>query len=262
MRDVSFKWDAGLYQKSSSHQFNLGLMAIKKLNPKDGEHILEIGSGNGMVTIELAKKIPNGKITAIEISKEMCTQAEENIRKSEMSNIKINCKDGIEIDFQNQFDAVFSNSAIHWIQNLELMYELIYNSLKKNGRILMQTGMKEVSPIWLIFAKLVTRKPYREYISNLTMPWRFLTVRENQTILEHCKFKNILVEPFEYVLKFPDKGSVLNYWKAAGLVPFLSILPEELKGGFIEKFKDIYFKKMAESPLEFKMTRLFVSATK
>ena len=262
MSKNSFKWDAKLYQKSSSFQFDMGMMAIERLNPQDGENILEIGSGNAMVTIELAKKNPNGKITAIEISKEMCAQAYENLENSRLSNVEIICKDGIEIDFNNKFDAAFSNSAIHWIHNLELMYELIYKSLRPNGRILIQTGLKDISPIVLILAKLIRLKPFREYISNLMMPWRFLSVKENQRILERCEFQDIIIEPLDYVMKFEDKESVLNYWKAAGLVPFLSVLPDELHNDFIEKFKDIYFEKMSETPLEYIMARLFISANK
>jgi len=142
MPNKSFKWDAKLYQESSSFQFNLGLIAIEKLNPKGNENILEIGCGNAKLTIELAKKIPSGKMTAIELSEDMVNQAEENLNKQQVKNVKIVNMDAININYENQFDAVFSNSAIHWIKNLKTMYNLIYKSLKKKSRILIQTGLK------------------------------------------------------------------------------------------------------------------------
>ena len=262
MNNDTYKWDAELYQKSSFHQFQMGMMALERLNPQDGEMMLEIGSGNAMVSIELAKKIPNGHITAIEISKEMCDQAHENLGKMEISNIEIICKDGLEINFYNEFDAVFSNSAIHWIQNLDQMYELIYNSLKPNGRILIQTGLREMGPIVLIFAQLIRLKTYREYISKLAMPWRFQTLKENNKMLEKCNFRDIVLERFDYTMKFEDKNDAINYWLAAGLVPFLSVIPDDLKEEFIEKFRELYFAKMADTPLEYTMARLFIKAKK
>ena len=64
MNEQGFRWDAELYQNSSKWQFDLGMMAIERLAPIDGERILEIGCGNALTTIEIAKRIPNGFITA------------------------------------------------------------------------------------------------------------------------------------------------------------------------------------------------------
>jgi hypothetical protein len=53
MDNKSFEWDARLYQKSSDFQYELGLMAIERLNVSNFEHILEIGCGNALLTIEI-----------------------------------------------------------------------------------------------------------------------------------------------------------------------------------------------------------------
>ena len=58
------KWDAKLYQESSLFQYSLGLKAIERLNLTSVNKILDIGSGNAKVTIELAKKFPNSSIIA------------------------------------------------------------------------------------------------------------------------------------------------------------------------------------------------------
>ena len=71
MKDIDLKWDAKFYQKNSPVQYELGLRAIEKLIPRDNEDILEIGCGNGIITTILAKRVPYGKIIALESSKEM-----------------------------------------------------------------------------------------------------------------------------------------------------------------------------------------------
>ena len=170
MVDKTLSWDAELYQNSSSLQFELGLMGIKKLNPKGSEKILEIGCGNAMITIELAKRNPNGTITAIEVSEEMISQAKFNISKTNLSNIKLIHKDAIQIDFKDKFDAIFSNSAIHWIKNLELMYEKIYNALRQNGRIMIQTGLRSINSVVKTIYKLVSLKKYQNGLSDFKNP--------------------------------------------------------------------------------------------
>jgi trans-aconitate methyltransferase len=71
MEPTSLQWNASLYQDSSLLQFQLGLKTIDRLNPRDPEHILDIGCGNGLLSIELAKRIPMGHVTGIEASAEM-----------------------------------------------------------------------------------------------------------------------------------------------------------------------------------------------
>ena len=265
MSEKELQWDAELYQGSSAVQYKLGIMTIERLKPLDKEKILEIGPGNAMLTIEIAKRIPNGTITAIEISPEMLEQAKSNIEKSGIENINLINMDSIDINYENEFDAVFSNSAIHWVKNLELMYELLYLSLKPTGRLAIQTGLKvegEYGQFFKIFLKLVRVKEFREYFKEITIPWRFITEQENYKILKDCGFRNIKVEPYDYRYRFDNEQDLINYNIAAGLVPFLSRVPDNHKKKLISSFKELWFKVNKENPLEVRTTRAFLSAIK
>jgi len=263
MNNNSFKWDAKLYQESSSFQFNLGLMAIDRLKPKDFENILEIGCGNAMLTIELSKIIPKGKITAIEISEEMVDQAKLNLLKNGIKNINIINTDALKISFENEFDAVFSNSAIHWIKNLKLMYGLIYKSLKQNGRIIVQTGLKETNILVKVLMRVINLKEFRDYYKDFQYPWKFYTIEENKKILEDNLYTEILVEPYYYSVNFSTINEVINYFKAAAMVPFLSVLSDDLKSSFVKTFKKIFLElNDAPNKLEISMNRVFISAKK
>jgi trans-aconitate 2-methyltransferase len=132
------QWNAELYQDSSSLQFQLGLLAIERLNPRDREQILDIGCGNGLLTIELAKRIPSGRVTGVEVSSEMITKAADNISRHGVSNVRFLNMNALDISFESEFDAVFSNSAIHWIHDQETIYGLIFKSLAGSGRIMIQ----------------------------------------------------------------------------------------------------------------------------
>jgi trans-aconitate methyltransferase len=260
MNEMNFKWNASLYQKHSPVQNELGLRAINKLDPHDGEKILEIGCGNGLITIRLAKLIPNSHIIAVEPSKEMAEQAKNNFTQNSVNNVTIVNMDALNINFQNEFNAVFSNSAIHWIKKQEMIYELIYNSLKDNGRIQIQTGLKKINPYSQALINVGIE--YREYLKNFKPPWRFLTKQETEKILRELNFKDISVEIYPYIAKFDTIAGIGNYFKAAGFVPFSQNLPKNRHNEFIEKFKKEILKINQPNPLELKMDRLFISAKK
>ncbi len=262
MTDQELKWDAQLYQKSSQFQFNLGLMAIERLAPKDGEKILEIGSGNAMLTIEIAKRIPKGSITAVEYSKEMVDQAIENCRNGCVPNVKVVNIDATKISYDQEFDAVFSNSAIHWISDLEKMYALILRALKPRSRILIQTGLKEVNALMRAIIQLIKVKEFQPFLKTFNNPWRFLTVRETEKLLGETGFKDIAVEVYPYRVKFENEDDVMNYYKAAALVPFYTLIPENMKDKLTETFKNIIFKLNKSDPLVVQQNRLFIRASK
>ncbi len=262
MKDRKFKWDAKLYQDNSSFQYNLALMAIEKLQPQANEKILDIGCGNALATIELAKHVHRGEVVAVEISPEMYRQALDNIKENNVKNISVINMDAFEIDFQGGFDAVFSNSAIHWINDLESMYGKIYHALKNRGRIIIQTALKENNSMIDSTYKLPELPEYREYFKSIRLPWRFLTRNENIKILDMNNFKNIIVEPYVYEFSFTDTGRLKDFFKSAALIPFLSVLPEDKHEQLTDKFTELYFDTNKSASPKVRMSRVFISGEK
>ncbi len=262
MADDSFKWDANLYQESSRFQYNLGLMAIERLQPTDSEKVMDIGCGNALVTLELAKLIPHGEVIAIEYSKEMYQKANENIRNSKVKNIKALNMNAINIAFSNEFDAVFSNSAIHWISNLEKMYGLIYQALKTKGRMIIQTALREPNLLINTILKTSQIKEFRKPLRKVRLPWRFCTVDENRTLLEQNHFIDISIEPYRYSIEFENLDKLIDFCKAAALVPFLNALPLEMHGDFIDRFQHTFLELNESCELKIEMNRVFISGRK
>jgi trans-aconitate methyltransferase len=257
-----YEWDAKLYQDSSSFQYKLGQMALDRLKPKDGERILDIGCGNAAVTIDLARQNSNGEVVAVEISEEMCNQARTNLEEQGITNVTVLHTDALGITFDREFDAVFSNSAIHWIQDLERMYALLHQSLKEGERLLIQTGLRESNPLTCVVIAMMKEKEFRQYFNKLVIPWRFLTVAENSAILEQCGFQNIVIEPFPFVETYDDVEGIMNYCRAAAMVPFLSVLPHDLQKAFVDRFREIWLAQNEGHELEMGQTRLFLHAEK
>ena len=184
----------------------------------------------------------------------------KNIKERKITNINIVQGDAFNINYNNEFDAVFSNSSIHWIYNLEKMYNKIYKALNNGGKIMIQTALKENNPLIDAAYKLLDEPEFKRYFKTLRLPWRFLSESETQKVLEDNKFENIVVEPYIYKIEFQNLKKLIDFFKSAALIPFFSVMPEEQYGQLINKFLEIYFKIKESDQLIVEMNRVFVRA--
>jgi ubiquinone/menaquinone biosynthesis C-methylase UbiE len=116
-------------------QYQIGLAAIERLQPRDGERILDIGCGTGRLAVQIAQQIPNGQVVGIDISQSMIGKAEQVVVQSGLANIELTCMDAMAIKFDGEFDAVLANSVFEFVPGPTQLAKKVYSALKPGGRI-------------------------------------------------------------------------------------------------------------------------------
>jgi len=176
-------WNANKYNKHANFVSTLGMPLIKILEPKAHEKILDLGCGEGSLTLEIKKF--GADITAIDLSKDM-------VEKSRAKGLKAELMSATSLSYVNKFDAVFSNAVLHWVKESELALKNIHRSLKQNGRFIAEFGgygnIYEIrSAIKEVFLK------HKEYgvFNDL---WFFPKVKEYKKMLEDNGFKVKYIE--------------------------------------------------------------------
>lgn len=111
-------------------------METKKcmINNLTGEikKVLDLGAGTGLELIPFFKKYPDARVTAIDTSEKML---EELSKRDFADKVETICGDFLDIDYENEYDAVISTSALHHLdeESKGTLYKKIYKSLKTNG---------------------------------------------------------------------------------------------------------------------------------
>lgn len=103
-------------------------------------HFLDVGTGPAQIPILFAKRCPNVKITAIDLSKEMLKIAEQHVRNSALTNqIKLEHIEAKELPYpDNCFDGLISNSIVHHIHDALTALKEMGRVVKPNGVILIR----------------------------------------------------------------------------------------------------------------------------
>src|SRR5690606_6983840 len=109
----------------------LGEAALALLDPKPGEHVLDIGCGDG--TLSLRIKEMGAEVVGIDNSLSMVAAARSK-------GIDARLMDAADLRFSEAFDAAFSNATLHWVLAKERAARAIWFALKPGGRFAGEMG--------------------------------------------------------------------------------------------------------------------------
>src|SRR5436309_547378 len=125
------EWNAARYAKNARFVADLGQAVLDLLNPKPGERILDLGCGDGALTERL---VAAARVVGVDSSADMVNAARER-------GIDARVMDGGSLEFENEFDAVFSNAAMHWMKrDPDAVVVGAYRALKPGGRFVAEMG--------------------------------------------------------------------------------------------------------------------------
>jgi SAM-dependent methyltransferase len=125
------KWDAGDYARVGSFVSELGQAALDLLDSQPGERILDVGCGEGSLTSKIMER--GATVLGIDNSPEMITAA----RVNGVDAVQLGVAD---MTFSSEFDAAFSNAALHWVLEKEQAARAIFRALKPGGRFAGEMG--------------------------------------------------------------------------------------------------------------------------
>ena len=136
-------------EKSAKMRFRGFLKKLDDLNLK-GKY-LEIGAGSGTLAAMIAKRNQNINITAIEISSDMITVANEYIEKesleSQISFIQGDIEDDRLLEKLGQFDLVYSTFSLHHWKDPEIAIKNLMRLVKDNGVLLIY----DLKRVWWLY---------------------------------------------------------------------------------------------------------------
>ena len=126
-------WDAELYEARHAFVWRFGESLVELLAPRSGERILDLGCGPGQLTNKIAEH--GATVVGLDSSPEMIGQARQNFPK-----LHFVLRNATALEFEDEFDAIFSNAALHWILDAEALAKGMFRALRNGGRLVAEFG--------------------------------------------------------------------------------------------------------------------------
>ncbi len=105
---------------------------------KEGERVLDLGSGGGFDCFLAAKKVgKTGKVIGVDMTPEMLDKARANAKKGKYTNVEFRLGEIENLPVaDNSVDVIISNCVINLAPNKKRVFEEAFRVLAPNGRLM------------------------------------------------------------------------------------------------------------------------------
>lgn len=224
-----FEFDGEKYKKASRHQKEWGNKLISSLQLKGNESILDLGCGDGILTEQLSLLVREGYVLGIDASVGMIEKAEQNVH----DNLKFRHMDINEMDFDNEFDVIFSNAALHWVKYHNKLLKNTYIALKQGGIAVWNFASDgNCETFYSVMRKKIKDERYKKCFADFEWPWFMPSKAEYEVLTENIGFSEVTISEENADRYFANADEMIRWIDQPSLVPFMQCVPDEVKKEF------------------------------
>lgn len=214
-------WNSQTYAENARFVTDLGMPVVEWLAPQPGERILDLGCGDGVLTAKLRDF--GCEVIGVDSSPDF-------INSAKSLRLDVRLLDAHEMDFNSEFDAVFSNAALHWMKQPDQVIDRVWQALKLGGRFVGEFGGNGNTAA--IMSALDKTLEKRGLDANIINPWYFPTVEDYQTRLEARGFRANKISLIPRLTPLPTG---IRGWLTTFANPFTAALPISERDAFLNE---------------------------
>ena len=215
------QWDAGHYNDQFAFIWQYGARVLDLLQPVSGERILDLGCGTGHLTADIAGT--GATVIGIDHSADMIDAA-----KSSYPAIEFHQLDATDFQFDEPFDAIFSNAVLHWVRSPKVAIQRIHAALKPGGRFVAEFGGHgNVGAVVQALIAELERHGYTDAADR--NPWFFPSIATYTALLEAHGLEPVMARLYDRPTLLDGGETGLASWLTMFGDSFLHDVPTDVR---------------------------------
>jgi SAM-dependent methyltransferase len=217
-------WNPDEYARNARFVSDLGGPVLELLAAQPHERILDLGCGDGPLTLKLVEL--GCKVIGVDSSG-------PQIAAARRLGLDARVGDGENLGFEKEFDAVFSNAALHWMMQADAVIAGVYRALVPGGRFVAECGgFGCVDKVKSALTEALARRGIDGEALN---PWYFPTVEDYSARLHRAGFT------IRYIALIPRPTPLpteITGWLETFAQAFMAPLTGIDRGRFIDEVRE------------------------
>lgn len=252
-------WEPGQYLKYGEQRLRPAMDLLAHVPLESPGVVFDLGCGTGNVTRILAERWPEAEVSGVDSSPEMLSRA----------------RDGggaigwIEADLARwtspmKADLVFSNAALHWLDDQRELFPRLLAMLKPGGVLAVQMPRNFDEPSHTIIGETARDGPWRLLLTPLLRPQPVAAPQAYFDMLAPLT-RSVDIWETDYQQVFEGDNPVVEWIRGTSLKPLLDALDGEVRERFLADYSariQAAYPKRADGKTLYSMRRLFIVAVK
>ena len=252
-------WDPAQYLKFAGPRLRPALDLLQRIDKEAPSSVYDLGAGAGNVTRLIAQRWPEARVVGVDSSAEM-------LRKAAAENPGIEWQQADLATWRppKPADVIYSNAALHWIEDHAPVFLALFDSLAPRGVFAVQIPRNFGAPSHTSMGRAARQGPWRARLEPLLRP---------APVAEPAFYFDLLAPhaagldmwETEYLQVLDGEHAVKEYTKSTWLAPLLAALEEPERSRFealYTEMVDAAYPRRPDGKTLFPFRRMFIIATK
>ncbi len=234
------EWNAQAYDRLANPMQSWGEAILGRMDLRGDETALDLGCGSGRLTEHLLRRLPQGRVIAVDRSANMLAAAREHLEPKFAGHVEYLQRSLELIDLDGVADLAFSNAALHWVRDHPALFAAIYRALKPGGWLVAQCGGgPNILRVRQRAQVLMDAEPLRPYFEGWPGPWEFASPEVFRERLATAGFINIETSMFDVPVVQTTFDRCRDYLENVILGTHLDRIPKpELRAQFLDRLAE------------------------
>jgi trans-aconitate 2-methyltransferase len=221
-------WDAATYDRISAPQQRWAAEQLDRLHLAGDEVVLDAGCGSGKITLELARRVPDGVIYAVDAAPSMVRHTQEALGDRATAF----CQDLVDLDLPEPVDVVFSNATFHWIPDHDALFAALHRNMKPGARLVAQCGGRgNIDALRRVADEIAFSEAFSAHFADWQGPWNYAGAEETAERLNRAGFHDVSTWLEEKPTQLEEPRTFV---RSICLLRHLDLLPPERHDEFID----------------------------
>jgi trans-aconitate 2-methyltransferase len=215
-------WNPGLYEQFRRHRERPARDLLGSVLIEDPQLIYDLGCGTGRITRELAKRYPNAQVVGLDISSAMLSRD----FSGDPANLRFELGDIAGWEPSVTPDLIFSNAALHWLPDHEVLFPRLVGTLSPGGHFHVQMPRNFSEPDHRVIEQIVLDD---RWAGRLSSRWSEARVGRPEFYLDLLAPITAQLDVWEtvYYQRLEGPNPVARWIEGAALRPYLPALGQD-----------------------------------
>ncbi|HYE51736.1 MAG TPA: methyltransferase domain-containing protein [Azospirillaceae bacterium] len=226
-------WDPAQYELFQAARARPGHDLIAALPPLRPRHVADLGCGTGGLTRRLAEQYPDAEVMGLDSSPAMLAKA-----GATPGRVAWSLGDIAHWHAPGPMDLVFSNAALHWLEDHAALFPRLMRTLAPGGVLAVQMPRNFASPSHALIRRVAAEGPWAE---RLAPALREAPVHEpaayHRWLAPHAAHVDVWETEYLHLLDGADP--VLEWTRGTALLPVQETLEPAEFAEFLARYRDL-----------------------